>query len=351
MKVLIITQYPKLSGVDYHRLWIPHGNMAKNHGVEISQINEIDTAEIEFLQEHDLVIANRFISKTGDQVGVINKLKAAGVPYVLDLDDDYIIPEWHVLRQAAKQMNHSSQIKLAAQNAVAVTTTHELLADAIKKELGQSNVFIVPNGIDPNEEQFKINDVKKDKIAFGWSGSVTHFEDVLEMFEGLLSMYKNHENFNVVYGGYEREDLTSQAIAGILSAKGAAKSDQFNFYAASEVGKYALFYDAIDVALIPLRNNRFNNMKSNLKMLEAGFKKKAVIVSNVWPYTSIINNNCLKVKHKNDWYRKMTKLLQNPNMISELAEQLYYDVQPYHIDNIAKTRYEIYQTLCKTSQL
>ncbi len=192
---------------------------------------------------------------------------------------------------------------------------------------------------------------KIDNTTFGWSGSVTHFEDVLEMFESLLGMYKNHDNFKIVYGGFESQDMTSQAMAGILTAKGIAKPEQFSYYAACDVSQYALFYEAIDVALIPLRNNRFNNMKSNLKMLEAGFKKKAVIVSNVWPYTSIINNNCLKVKHKNDWYRQMTKLLQNPNMISELAEQLYYDVQPYHIDNIAKTRYEIYQTLCKTSQL
>jgi len=343
MKVLIITQYPKLSGVDYHRLWIPHGNIGKNHGVEISQVNEIDTAEIDFLQAHDLVVANRFISKTGNQEGVIQKLKQAGVPYILDLDDDYRIPEWHVLRLAAKKMNHSGQIATAAKGALAVTTTHSLLADAIKKELGQKNVYIVPNGIDTNEEQFKIHDRQQDVTTFGWSGSVTHFEDVLEMFESLLGMYKNHDNFKIVYGGFESQDMTSQAMAGILTAKGIAKPEQFSYYAACDVSQYALFYEAIDVALIPLRNNRFNNMKSNLKMLEAGFKKKAAIVSNVWPYSEIIADNCLKVNHKNDWYKQMTKLLKNPNMIADLAEKLYESVQPYEIKHIAETRFNIYK--------
>ena len=343
MKVLIITQYPKLSGVDYHRLWIPHGNMGKNHGVEISQINEIDTAEIDFLKEHDLVVANRFISKTGNQEAVIQKLLQAGVPYILDLDDDYRIPEWHVLRQAAKKMNHSGQIATAAKGALAVTTTHELLADAITKEIGQKNVYIVPNGIDTSEEQFKIHDKKQDVTTFGWSGSVTHFEDVLEMFEGLLAMYKNHDTLKVVYGGFEAQDITSNAIAGILTAKGAATPEQFGYYSACDVSKYALFYEAIDVALIPLRNNRFNNMKSNLKMLEAGFKKKAVIVSNVWPYTSLIGDNCLNVNHKHDWYKHMTKLLKNPNMIADLAEKLHETVQPYEIKHIAETRFNIYK--------
>ncbi len=347
MKLLIITQYPKLSGVDYHRLFLPHGNISKRHPeIEVDNINEIDSATVEFLKQYDYVVANRFISKTGNQAAVIQKLKQAGVRYILDLDDDYRIPQWHVLYEASRIKKHSEQISYGAKYAHAVTCTQPLLADVIRKETGQQNVYVVPNGIEP-AGQFEVRPCQfKDKVNFGWSGSVTHFDDVLLMFDGLLSLYKNKDfenKFRVVYGGYEPTDDISKAIAGVLSAKGVASKNAFHIYNATDVFKYAEFYDLINVALIPLRDNRFNNLKSNLKLLESGFKKKAVIVSGVEPYLPLLKHgkNCLVVKHKNDWYKHMTKLINNPAMIEDLSAQLYEDVQPFHIDKVSEIRKQI----------
>jgi hypothetical protein len=103
------------------------------------------------------------------------------------------------------------------------------------------------------------------------------------------------------------------------------------------------------VSLIPLRNNRFNNLKSNLKLIESGFKKCAVIVSNVFPYTPMLKHgvNCLVVKNKHDWYRHMVKLIENPNMIEDLSEQLYIDVQAQHMEEVVKTRFETYKKILK----
>jgi hypothetical protein len=52
--------------------------------------------------------------------------------------------------------------------------------------------------------------------------------------------------------------------------------------------------------------------------------------------------NCLVVKNKNEWYRNMTKLINEPKMVEDLAAQLYDDVQDYHIDNVTETRYNAY---------
>jgi processive 1,2-diacylglycerol beta-glucosyltransferase len=351
MRILIISQHPKPSGVDYHRLVIPHGNIGKNNpSVEVSNINEIDSAEDSFLQQFDLIVANRFISKMGDQFGLIMRLKVLGVPYVLDLDDDFRIPEWHVLHAASKMQGHAAKIIESINGAACVTVTHELLQRTILNETRQKKVYIVPNGIEP-EGQF---DVKKchftDKVNFGWSGSITHFDDVLELYEALYSLYSDdsyEHKFRMVYGGYENTDNTSKAIAGVLSCKGKAKDFQFTTFPATNPFSYANFYDYINVALIPLRNNRFNNMKSNLKLLEAGFKKKAVIVSDVYPYSPDIMYgwNCLTVKHKNDWYKQMVKLIKDPARIDELSLRLYEYVQDYHMDKVAQTRYEIYQSI------
>ena len=172
------------------------------------------------------------------------------------------------------------------------------------------------------------------------------------MHDGLLSLYNQHQykdKFQVVYGGFSMDDETSRAIAGVLSCKGKATVEQFATFPSAPINDYARFYDTIDVSLIPLRNNRFNRLKSNLKLIESGFKKKACIVSNVHPYEPMLVNgkNCLVVKHKNDWYKNMTKLIDNPNMIEDLSEQLYLDCQVQHIDRIAEARFEVYKTILK----
>jgi hypothetical protein len=351
MKILLLTQQPKPSGVDYHRLLIPHANIGKNNPeIEISTINEIDSATEEFLKGFDLIVANRFISKMGDNYSVINKLKFANVPYIMDLDDDYRIPEWHILYGTAKEQKHSAKIIESINGALAVTCTQELLADTIRKETNQKNIFIVPNGIEP-DGQFEVKPcVFGDKVNFGWSGSITHFDDVMEVHNALYSLYSDEsviDKFRVVYGGYSSGERSSEAIAGILSCKGKAKANQFTYYPSTDPFNYAKFYEYINVILIPLRDNRFNALKSNLKLLEAGFKKKAVIVSNVQPYSpDIIGGwNCLAVNHKNDWYKHMMKLIKNPELVDELAIRLYEYVQEYHMDKVAKTRLEIYKSI------
>ena len=350
MKILIIIpSYPKISGVDYHRLLQPHKRMAEmfKETVDMYQINEIDTATIEFLQGFHLIVANRFISRTNGSK-VIEKLKEANVPYVLDIDDDYRLPEWHILAHQAKSERHAEKILQALHYAKAITTTHEYLSGTLKHEASQPNAFEIPNAINPKEEQYEVKKRTFDIVKFGWSGSITHFEDVMLMHDGLLSLYnQNQYKFQLIYGGYSKDDEMAKAIAGVLSCKGKASESQFLTYPSVSINDYAKFYDEIDVSLIPLRNNRFNKLKSNLKLIESGFKKKAVIVSNVHPYEPMLKHgkNCLVVKHKNDWYKNMVKLIENPNMITDLSEQLYLDVQVQHIDKIAELRYRTYKKI------
>ena len=74
--------------------------------------------------------------------------------------------------------------------------------------------------------------------------------------------------------------------------------------------------------------SEFNSNKSQLKAIEAGFHKKALIASNVPPYTLDLvsavdegkfndNGNALLVgskKNHKDWAKHMKRLIENPNM-------------------------------------
>ena len=128
---------------------------------------------------------------------------------------------------------------------------------------------------------------------------------------------------------------------------------------------YAANYNNFDISLAPLKEHMFNKVKSQLKVIEAGFHKKALIAQNFGPYQiDCINaidrggkinpkGNCLLVDtHKNhkQWYQYTKRLIDNPSLIEDLGERLYEDIVPkYHIDVTTKYRAEVYRELIRKS--
>ena len=128
------------------------------------------------------------------------------------------------------------------------------------------------------------------------------------------------------------------------------------------VTTYAMNYSKFDISLAPIKNHIFNRMKSQLKVIEAGFYKKALIASEIGPYT-IDLVHCLKNgefneegnailipenRNHSDWAKSIKKLVQNPHMIKELGERLYNTVKDkYDLNIVTKNRAEFYKSLIK----
>ncbi len=114
------------------------------------------------------------------------------------------------------------------------------------------------------------------------------------------------------------------------------------------------------MSLAPIKNHIFNRVKSQLKVIEAGFYKKAIIASNIGPYTidlkhalkngELTDGNALLVDEVRsaDWGKYMKKLIQNPNMAYDLGQRLYETVKDtYDLNKVTKDRAELYKTLVK----
>ena len=359
MKVLLVIPSSRdlsegayYSGIDYHRMYVPHKALYNQwEDIDFITTNDITAVTQEVLNEMSIVVVNRSISKCGTHLESLAMLNKSNAKLIVDMDDDYVLPHWHIYYESYKASNQTKEIIESIRRADHVTCTHYRLANAIK-EIADKPITIIPNCILPSEEQFEVTpELLTDRLTFGWSGSLTHFEDVLEMYDSIVPLFKDPDyehKFKVLYGGFETKDRISHGIAGVLSGKGIATTEQFIHTPPVQSNKYAMYYNLINVCLIPLRPNRFNSNKSNLKMLESGFKKRCAIVSEVDPYISVINKtpkNCLTVKNRHDWFKNMTKLIKNPNMRFDLAEQLYEDVQPYHANEISKIRYQLYKSL------
>jgi hypothetical protein len=106
------------------------------------------------------------------------------------------------------------------------------------------------------------------------------------------------------------------------------------------------------VALVPLVETAFNSYKSQLKIIEAGWFKKAVIVSNVMPYTiDCRKDNAILInqsKRADGWNTAMKSLILHPDRIKEYGERLHEVVkEKYVMDKVNIVRDQLYKRLCE----
>ena len=127
------------------------------------------------------------------------------------------------------------------------------------------------------------------------------------------------------------------------------------------VTSYAKNYSRFDVSLAPIKDTMFNRMKSQLKVIEAGFYKKALIASDIGPYTIDLNHaldkgeftdgNALlvnKYRNRSDWAKYIKKLIKNPSFAEDLGERLYETVSDtYDLRTVTKNRADIYKELVR----
>jgi glycosyltransferase involved in cell wall biosynthesis len=279
-----------------------------------------------------------------------------------------------------------------------VTTTTELFADEIKKM--NKNVVVFPNAINPKESQFREPTPDSDKLRIGWLGGSSHLHDLqlLDQSFSKLTQYSDklqyvlcgfdtrgtvteinsqtgeHVKRNItpeetVWASYEKIFTQNYSIISEDYKKFLVKYTQESFPNENNesyvrvwtrpVQSYAKNYSKFDVSLAPIKNHMFNRMKSQLKVIEAGFYKKALIASNVGPYTldlkhslhngNFVDGNALLVdenRNHSDWSKFIEKLIKNPNMVIDMGERLYETVKDkYDLNVVTKARAEFYKSI------
>jgi glycosyltransferase involved in cell wall biosynthesis len=113
--------------------------------------------------------------------------------------------------------------------------------------------------------------------------------------------------------------------------------------------------------LAPIEDNIFNKVKSQLKVIEAGFHHKAIIAQDFGPYKIDLKNaiqygggfdleaNGILIdvnKNTKDWYAAIKKLIQNPDVVKTLQDNLHNTVKDtYSMDKVTEERRALYLDL------
>lgn len=347
MKILVIIPDP-VTGVEYHRLIIPFENMGSEY--QITAVKTIDQQPDSFFQEFDLIYTSSVVSKLGYQEVVWTQLKRLGIPVIIDRDDDWMLPHDHLMKFDWIKNKTAEQIVYNLKMADAVTVPTEYLADKVRAY--NKNVFVIPNAIDFNQKQFqrdvKVQNLKTDKVHIGWSGSVTHFKDIILLTDTFMQMNANPDlkgKYRLVLSGFVEGDMIWKEYEKMFTSGYKIEEDQYCRINGMDVYTYASAYDMMDVGLIPLKDTEFNRCKSELKMMEMGAKKLPVIVSNQYPYTNIAKHgeNCLMASKK-DWFKNIKRMIDSKELREDLGTALYQEIfANYNILKVNELRKELFK--------
>jgi glycosyltransferase involved in cell wall biosynthesis len=401
IKVLVIPS--DRTGVGKFRSIDPHIFLQKicPDDFHVDIVFDVDFSDINFWKDYQIVHFHRSIGPDMDtSVQFIPVLNSMGIITICDIDDYWLPTKEHPLHQLIVQNKINEKIVANIKAASYVTTTTELYADEIRKI--NKNVVVLPNAIDPNEAQFKEKTPESDRLRIGWLGGSSHLHDLM-LLDGMvakLSDIKDKMQFVVcgfdtrgtmteinpqtgeqrqrpikphetVWYEYEKIFTDNYKIVTpeyknylekfIQDTFEGEESENYLRVWTKPVTSYAKNYSKFDVSLAPIKPHIFNKVKSQLKVIEAGFYKKALIASNYGPYT-IDLTHCLKngefvdgnallvdeVRNHSDWAKNIKKLVQNPNMAKDMGERLYEHVSKrYDLAIVTKTRGEFYKSLLK----
>lgn len=354
-----------------------------------------------YWKQYDIVHFHRSIGQDFDEANkLIQTLNSIGIVTIMDLDDYWLPTKEHPIHQLIIQNKLNQKIVANLKVAGHVTTTTSLFAAEISKI--NKNVYVLPNAINPKESQFNQETKPSDKLRFGWLGGSSHLHD-LKLLNGVTNKLKNsHDKFSLylcgfdtrgtvteinketgeqkqrpirpeetVWARYEEIFTDNYKLVSSQQLEYLKKFEDSEYIMESEpfynrvwtkpVTSYASNYRLFDVSLSPIVNHIFNRVKSQLKVIEAGFYKKAIIASNVGPYTidlkhalkngQFSDGNALlvdEVKNHSDWAKNMKKLIDNPNFAYDLGQRLYETVKDtYDLNVVTKNRANLYKSLIK----
>jgi glycosyltransferase involved in cell wall biosynthesis len=401
IKVLVVPS--DRSGVGKFRSVDPHIFLQNRYpdDFHVDIVYEPSYDDVSFWTDYQIVAFHRSIGPDFEKAHrLIQMLNSLGVITVCDIDDYWMPGKEHPIHDIIKVHKINEKIIENLKVAKYVTTTTSIFADEISKL--NKNVVIFPNAINPNESQFKEPTLESDRLRIGWLGGSSHLHDIQLLDQGLSKITSLKDKVQYVLCGFDTRGTVTEINSqtgeqnkrnilphetvwaqyekiftqnyGIVSEeykKHLLNYDQQSYSNELDesyvrvwtkpVTSYAKNYSKFDVSLSPIKNTMFNRMKSQLKVIEAGFYKKALIASDLGPYTidlkhclkhgEFVDGNALLVnesRNHSDWSKFIEKLVKNPNLAKDMGERLYETVKDkYDLNVVTKTRAEFYKSIVK----
>ena len=408
-KIRVLVVPSDNGGCRYWRMERPHLKLQEMYGDEfdvvIANCDNINWRDLSYFEQFDILDVHKglFPDLEGFR-NVVNFCKEKNITTIIDIDDYWDLGQFHPM---TAQNRLSGAIEKTLDNLKMVdyvTTTTDIFANKIKKYNKNTNVF--PNAIDTEDHQWDPDYSKEERIRFGFVMGSSHERD-MELVRGVVNQLGKDilDKIQIVLCGYDlRGTMSIIGKDGQIESQRPIKPQESVWYTfeknvtddykicdpeykkflqqfipnaqypgveskpyrrewTKDLTCFATHYNHLDVLLVPLNTQEFNLYKSELKVAEAGFKHKAIVMSNFGAYKigsksmfqkgGVIDKtgNCVLIEPGTDhkaWAKTIKKLVENPELIDILKDNLSAHAHAnYDLADITKRRAEWYKSIVK----
>lgn len=214
-----------------------------------------------------------------------------------------------------------------------VTVSTPALADVVRPFAKQ--VVVVPNCVESEwygGVRFRDKEPRHHDTRIYWGGGANHYDDLLKVKDTLLRICAERPDVKLVFSNF----LPDWAVAALPAHRCyMIKVAPFDLYPS------VLAWLCADIAIAPLVDNPFNRSKSHIKYLDYAMARIPGVYEALPPYDSVTDGlTGLKASTSDEWYAKLTLLLDTPTLRDGIKHQAYRDVQERWLIDSHATRYE-----------
>lgn len=395
IKILFIPS--DLAGVGHFRCIWPAQQINKDFNSEFEvEVNiHPNFNDVEYFKQFDIVHFHRELGSIEKMPEFFKELKSAGVKLIVDIDDYWMPPTTHPLHFIVVKNKINEKIIAFIKESDYVTTTTEIFAKEIRKY--NNNVFVIPNALDASHQMWNGVDAKQtDKVRIAWIGGSSHMRDLEIIRNEMKKLHNDSElkgKYQIIMCGFDTRGTSTQIMPDgrevtrkilpnetiwnkfeeiftdnysicdedyIPYLKKYSKNNytgktdsELNYLRrwTLPLTQYGKHYDYCDVCLAPLEENKFNEVKSELKMIESGFKNKVLIAQDFGVHGELIKNGetGILVPARNNnigWYQAIKKVILDKDYREYLAKNLNkFVMENYTLEVVTKKRVDIYKDI------
>jgi len=305
-----------------------------------------------YVEQIDVVIFQRAIW----DIKIENFLylaKRKGIPVIYDIDDLIVNPKYVPIYlnnlgiladgEASHDVhfNFASKYYAVASKCDGFITTNKFLANIIIKDFSKP-VWIIPNFLNREQELHsrlirERRQKDESKFLMGYfSGSPSHRYDLEIALDSVKELLEKYDDiyFKIV-GFIDIPQKLREYGDRIIQSPFVSYQDlQY------EIGE-------VDLNLVPLQNNMFNNCKSELKFFEAGIVEVPSCCSPTFVYKKNIRDgeNGFLCK-ESEWFSKIEKIYKGKYKIKEVAKNAFTtSLALYGVDNQKDKIIKVYREI------
>lgn len=305
---------------------------------------------IKYLDKIDLIILQR-CKWSFELESFVNFARDNGIRIVYDMDDLIYnikyVPKYlnNIAYYSEKEINlhfamASRYYEIAKMGDCYIVTTDDLKKN-ISRDFGKE-CFVYYNFLNRDQEEIadeilgekkKLYDDSKFIIGY-FSGSNSHVRDLEVATNAIIKMLEKYDDVYLMVVGYM--DLSDELL--FFKEKGRVIIKPFVTYQELEY-----LIASVDVNIIPLQNNEFNNCKSELKYFEASIVDTVTIATNNVVYSNIIEDGKNGfLANDTEWFNKFNYIYLNRSKINDIIKNARV---------FCKERYSVYNQLNKLEEL